>query len=83
MFAHLVSLSCFLVTSFAVAFIQYLPIMQQLELNIAQTLALGVSQMFLIIIFNTLVNQAAVFQQQTEENETFFDALQDDLDESS
>ncbi len=57
--------------------------MQQLELNIAQTLALGVSQMFLIIIFNTLVNQAAVFQQQTEENETFFDALQDDLDESS
>ena len=61
MFAHLVSLSLFLVTSFGVAFNQFLPIIQQLEISIAQTLALGVSQTFLIIIFNTLINQAVVY----------------------
>ena len=61
MFAHLVSLSLFLATSFGVAFNQFFNTIQELELNIAQTLALGVSQMFLIIIFNTLINQAFVY----------------------
>ena len=49
--------------------------MQQLEINIAQTLSLGVSQMFLIIIFNRLVNQAVVYKLNSESNETFYDAL--------